>query len=284
MATERDFELLDDYLTNRLSEGEKVAFEQKLKADPDLLGELNFQKSLIKGIQQARISELKAVLNNTPVPPPSFGGAVVGKIVASAVVTGLVGTGLYYFFNQESSSTQTETTQSVITPEEKQEDAASENVIVPSTEENNSASQETTTEPSAAEQKSEGAETKPALDVYDPSAEDDAGEKDSQEGNTSIKEETGPNEANVSIPVDIDRENKKYTFHYQFTGDRLHLFGPFEKNLYEIMEFFSGDKRTVFLYYKDSYYLLKENNKQVEPLDPIEDPALLKKLREYRNK
>jgi hypothetical protein len=48
------------------------------------------------------------------------------------------------------------------------------------------------------------------------------------------------------------------------------------------MEFFSGNKRTVFLYYKDSYYLLNEENETIKPLAPINDPSLLKKLKDYR--
>jgi hypothetical protein len=61
------------------------------------------------------------------------------------------------------------------------------------------------------------------------------------------------------------------------------LYGAFEKNLYEILEFFTGENRTIFLYYKNSYYLLKPNGGKVSPLVPVNDPALLKKLREHRN-
>ena len=46
--------------------------------------------------------------------------------------------------------------------------------------------------------------------------------------------------------------------------------------------FFSDNKRTVFLYYKDSYYLLNEENETIKPLAPINDPSLLKKLKDYR--
>ena len=48
------------------------------------------------------------------------------------------------------------------------------------------------------------------------------------------------------------------------------------------MEFFSDNKRTMFLYYKDNYYLLNEENETVKPLAPINDAALLKKLKDYR--
>ncbi|MEO5977632.1 MAG: hypothetical protein ABIS36_18055, partial [Chryseolinea sp.] len=60
------------------------------------------------------------------------------------------------------------------------------------------------------------------------------------------------------------------------------LYGVFEKNLYEIMEFFSNNKRTMFLYYKDNYYLLNEDDNNVKRLTPIKDETLLKKLQDYR--
>jgi hypothetical protein len=50
------------------------------------------------------------------------------------------------------------------------------------------------------------------------------------------------------------------------------------------MEFFSDEKRTAFLYYKENYYLLEEKDFTIRPLTPIADPALLKKLKEYRSK
>jgi hypothetical protein len=40
MASEKDFELLDQYVGNRLSTADKAAFEQKLAADADLKNEL----------------------------------------------------------------------------------------------------------------------------------------------------------------------------------------------------------------------------------------------------
>jgi hypothetical protein len=49
------------------------------------------------------------------------------------------------------------------------------------------------------------------------------------------------------------------------------------------MEFFTNDKRTVFVYYKDRFYRLEETDTMIRPLEAITDKALLKKLREYRS-
>ena len=288
MATERDFELLDDYLTNRLSETERSAFEKKLNADPDLRTEYNFQQNLVKGIQKARVAELKTMLNNTPVPPVSTGSTVIGKIVAGTLITGAAVTGLYLFFNDKEEAkpaqelvapTQEQAIESQETPEgsnnpSAQQDEPQDQEESPS----NSSSEEPVVEPQVEPKQ-------PQLDVYDPQAEEDgsAGEKETTEGLTSAKEDSSPRNASSSIPVEVDPENKKYTFHYQFADGKLQLYGPFEKNLYEIMEFFNDDKRTVFLFYKDDYYLLKEDNDQVKQLTAIKDQALIKKLKEYRS-
>ena len=60
------------------------------------------------------------------------------------------------------------------------------------------------------------------------------------------------------------------------------LYGPFEQNLYEIMEFIGEEKRTVFLYYQDNFYLLKDDTEKLKPLGVIHDQALIRKLKEYR--
>jgi hypothetical protein len=85
-----------------------------------------------------------------------------------------------------------------------------------------------------------------------------------------------------SIAVEIDTKNKKYDFHYQFKDGKLFLYGPFENDLYEILEFFSDDKRTMFLFYQENFYLLKDDNEKLKPLGAIQDPSLIKKLKDYR--
>ncbi len=115
------------------------------------------------------------------------------------------------------------------------------------------------------------------MDVFDPSEE-----TESPAATPETKTSESSPLSKSSIVVETDNNNKKYNFHYQFKNGKLYLYGTFEKNLYEIMEFFSGNKRTVFLYYKDSYYLLNEENETIKPLAPINDPSLLKKLKDYR--
>jgi hypothetical protein len=116
------------------------------------------------------------------------------------------------------------------------------------------------------------------IEVYDPS-------KELEENNTDqVNEELNHSQESItpSVVVEIDSDNKKYNFHYQFKDGKLLLYGPFEKDVYEIMEFFNGEKRTLFLYYNEHYYLLKDNSTSLKPLNAIQDAELLNKLREYR--
>ena len=299
MADERDLELLDDYLTHRMSEQDRSAFEEKLQADPNLQQETLLQKRLIQGIKDARVAELKSILNNVPLSAIGPEKTVVTKIVIATAVSVLIVGGVYWFFNEHDSpvvgrtiipseqpipgnkeestpDTETEQNQGQSNPVEsdKNQTSAGTEQSKPTLERKPtplSAPPETTRE-------NENKKQEPVLDVYVPtieeSADNNALNKDNQQVFSS---------KNSSLIVETDTENRRYSFHYQFRAGKLFLYGPLEKRLYEILEFFSDEKRTVFLYYKENYYLLDEKDFDIKPLTPITDPSLLKKLRESRS-
>lgn len=302
MADERDLELLDDYLTNRMSGRDRLAFEQKLQADPDLQHEYALQNRLIKGIKDARVAELKAMLNDVPIPAKGPGNALATKIIPGTVAAVIIAAAAYWYISRDDIQMA-----EPLTPAE-QENVTEDQPVSPRAEKEPAEKQEavneqTTREPDknqtsagtehskpslarkpdplkAPEEKSDtqSPAREPVLDVFDPGAED-------RTPGSDIGKEKQPvyTPDKSSLLVETDRENTRYKFHYQFRDGKLFLYGPFEQNLYEIMEFFAGEKRTVFLYYKDHYYRLEEVDSQIRPLDPITDPALLKKLKEYRS-
>ena len=295
MAAERDLELVDDYLANRMDDKARSAFEQQLAKDPDLKAELELQQQFVNGIKKARIAELKSMLNNVPVPAAQTGGsAVISKIGLWAIAMGIVGTALYLYLTQTPETEPQPTTGAETQQTEKQAPYTSSGQETKQTNDGSPvvSEEETSSEEAASEQppaespkatKKRGKKTDaakdPKIDVFDPTKEGNNDEQPTQE-------ESSPNlpvATPTDIAVEIDSENKKYNFHYQFKEGKLFLYGPFEKNLYEIMEFFGDEKRTLFLFHKDNYYLLKEDNQKLKPLNPIQDPALLKKLKEYRN-
>jgi hypothetical protein len=226
----------------------------------------------------------------TPIPPRGIENVAI-KIAALFVVGGLIGAGVYFFSQDNTSEITNEKPQSqqpitIEQPEETKEKSASTtekeavSEIKRTKRHRISKNTETTTKVDTSSSLSveETVPEKRKLEVFDPTRENDA---NSAQENTDSGAAT---EVSSSIAVETDNTNKKYTFHYQFKSDKLLLYGSFEKNLYEILEFFSDDKRTVFLFYKESYYLLNENSEKVKPLVPITDAELLKKLKEYREK
>ena len=277
---------MDDYLSNRLSADEKSVFEQQVQADPQLAQELDLQKNLVDGIRQARAVELKNMLNNIPVSPINGGSSMLVKVGTWAVVAGLVVTGIYFYSTRDEEPTVSETkTISEQKPEVKPEVAE-----VPETEsEPTTDKKEEPSTPKVEEKikksnpQAETPSPAPAkpLDVYVPSEEADEKTKQYEyEQMENIKKAF----VTSSIEVETDTMSKKYNFHYVFKNSKLILYGAFEKNLYEILEFIGDEKRTVVLFYKTNYYLLDIEKTQPTKLTPIRDQKLLKMLQAHRSK
>lgn len=288
MATERDLELLDDYMANRLSGSEKSLFEQRLQADPDLRNEYSFQQQLVRGIKSARTKELKSLLNNTPVPSSYNGGStsVAAKLAIGTLIIGVIGTGLYLSLDrrEDNKIPGSEETLQPLSPEEPEqkentsgeEPAGSTPTI---TNENPGQDEQITTRKKDNAPVEQKPVEQPVINVFDPT-EDAKAEEAVSAADESPR--TSASQPASTVAVEIEKNNRNYPFHYQFREGNLFLYGPFEKNLYEILEFFSEDKRTVFLYYKDSYYLLGEESDKIKPLTPVTDTRLINRLKEYR--
>lgn len=286
MASEKDFELVDQYLSNRMAAHEKAAFEKRLEADTELRNEVSLQHKLIESIRKARVAELKKLLNDIPVSSiPAEGASIGTKIGIWIVAAALVGTGLYLYTNQkhevvtEPLQKEEIIEQPAIVEPEKVGKPADETAVKPAPDNKDKQSKPSVEVPKAnspVEKKVQEEPVSPsALDVFDPTDESaQAREPEAERANSG--EAKAP-----SILVETIAD-KKYNFHYQFKDNKLYLYGSFEKNLYEIMEFFSDNKRTMFLFYKDNYYLLNEEDQKVRALAPIKDPVLLEKLRDYR--
>lgn len=275
-----------------MDEKSRAAFEQKINVDQELRGEMEMQQQMIAGIKKVRIAELKGMLNNVPIPAGQTTGAAVGaKVALWVAIAGLIATGIYLYVDEDSQKIVVPRTDTVATPEKDQTPVTQE---TPVQQESPEATHEDSPVVSSQESSSERkpvAPPKPGkktitpdatqkIDVYDPSTE-------LEENNSAqVTEELNQSAASAtpSIAVEIDSQNKKYSFHYQFKAGKLFLYGPFENNVYEIMEFFNDEKRTLFLYYNENYYLLKDNNASLKPLNSIQDAELLNKLKEYRNK
>ena len=286
-----NFESIDDYLSNRLSDQDMADFEKRAAADPSLKADLELQRQIINGVQAARKAELKAMLSNVPVGGSTGGAAFAGKIAATILGAGLVGSAIY-FAATPSSSTQKQTRDlpAVTAPaeikqeseikqpapavEKKADDAAPEVKTPAMVQQNKNAATKT---PAVKEPKpAPVVSNQPKINVVDPS-EDMTGSREEEKSTVNSKKTDNASR----IAVDTDDTNRKYNFHYRFSGSKLMLYGPFDKSLYEILEI-NGDQKSVFLFYKDKYYLLSDKQSSITPLEPISDAGLVKKLKQYR--
>lgn len=287
-ATERELELLDNYLGNRMGGQEKSTFERALESDPALKKEFEFQQQLINGIRRKRALELKKSLSEIAV--PAGAGSTWATKASLAVIAGAVALSVYFGLRKSepentpaiNSQQQTQTSE-----QPKEQPALTQPQEPASQTTENAVANKETAKPSGKEQATEtpAPVTHPKPDVFDPSQEleNEASESTPRinEENTSTETSSGTISSS-SIIVETDNSNKKLNFHYQFKDGKLFLYGSFEKNLYEILEFFSNNKRTVFLFYNSNYYLLNEKQTKPAALKAIADPVLLKKLKEYR--
>ncbi|MBL7860639.1 MAG: hypothetical protein JNJ65_05705 [Cyclobacteriaceae bacterium] len=278
-----NFELIDDYLSNRLSEADRKTFEQQLQSDPALKADVEFQSQIIEGLKQARIAELKAMLNKVPV-----GGSSI-QLTPLRIAAGLVGAAVlitaayFYYRNNEQPLPKISTSleDSIKIAEDQKPEP------IESTPEQTEESKKEEVKPAVKKQESVKSEkpvpsktqvAKPTIDVIDPSA--DLNESTPSKGTElTAKPAISPSK----VDVDIDSTNKKYGFHYQFVKENVVLFGDFDKSLFEIIEI-NGEVHSLFLYYKQNYYRLDETQTEVTPLQVVTDKALIQLLREYRSK
>ncbi len=302
MAAERDFELLDDYLSNRLDQHGRSAFEEMLTRDPALRNELDLQREFINGIRRARIAELKAMLNNVPIPAGQTGGSTLGsKIALWTAIAGAIGVGAYYYFDKDTGEIRTEQTPSrpqprteSSPPQQPANDPAldsgarqkgqpvDQSPVVATEPASTGEAPIEKPDPVPPRNSTDSAEippSEPKVEAFDPTGE----HEDDREPDREERETAAPADR-PGIAVEVEANHRKYDFHYQFRDGKLFLYGPFESGLYEILEFFSGDQQTVFLLFEEKYYLLSDDKGKLKPLEPIDDPALIKKLKEYRNR
>ncbi len=289
MAVEKDLELMDDYLANRMPVEERAAFEKRIEAEAELKKELKLQQNIVTSLRNARVAELKNMLNNVPVHNlPGSTSTVLIKVMAGVAISTLIGTSIYYFLNQSKDEAIMAPTQNKVlapkneNPEPQKEEPKASTEQPAIIEEENKKTTILNGKKKVNKMVPPAPVADPKIEVFDPTAELEDSSNEPVES-TILTNDDIPSTFEPSIMVTVDSTSRRHNFHYKLEDDALLLYGPFEKNLFEILEFISDNKRTAFLYYKKSYYYLKETDKTLA-LTPVQDPALLNKLRQYRTK
>lgn len=274
-----NFELIDDYLTNRLSETQKETFEEQLATDPALKADVEFQRQVIESVKNARAAELKSMLNNVPISPAREFTTIK---VAAGIVGGALLIGSVYMFNDSEPSqpiiTEPKDSIAVITESELNPLEDNTNIDVTSTD---PAQEESNTKANVVVPSVKKEIVKPAIEVIDPSAE--LVESTSSPVNHGAAIPTAPPVEVIALEVAVDSANKKYKFHYQFASGKVVLYGSFDSSLYEIVEL-NGGNRAVYLYYQKNYYALNEQSTEITPLQALTDKSAIAKLEAYRKK
>jgi hypothetical protein len=268
-------DVIEDYLRNKLTPSEMKEFESSLVTNAALQKETKLQSSIIESIKSARARELKSNLANIKIESVPFISNRV-KVAVSAAVIGIIS--LYYFYPTDTSERITPPVNietAPIAPKEEAKNNTKEEFT--STKPKELAVTEATKKLANPLPKEKEAIGRSPIAVVDPSA-------DFESTNSTDASTVSPSRNVVSLSnilVENDESDKRYTFHYKFHKGKLILYGSFDSSLYEIIEI-NGEKRSIFLYYKEHYYLLDENQNKIKMLQPIQDATLVGKLTEYR--
>lgn len=280
----KNSELINAYFDGELSEIEKESFIKNLDQDPILKQEFNLQSQIIEGIKSTRKAELIARLDAVSIGTSGTTQHLNwGKM---SVIGGVVLLGILTYYNLQ--NTQTETTQ--VAPKEVSESIDS---LIPSESvlsevdvnkyenESVSADDQKVSKPAVKAQEKVAIQ-KP--DINKPELVEPL-EIESDEESELIPESGFADESPIklsNIDIEVDNSKKRYSFHYQIKEGKLFLFGDFDKGLYEILEFNSSEGKILYLYYKQSYYDLKQSASEITALKEISEPALINKLENVR--
>jgi hypothetical protein len=278
-----NFELIDDYISQRLAADEQAAFEKQMADDLALKKEVEFQQAIITTIKNTRAAELKAMLNKVPVSGGSSIQFSTAKLVAGIIGLGILSVSVYFVYKSNQSAALSETSKELLQEKEQLQQEAHKHLPDPAIgpiERKVKSNTDKAKKSSAAKGNDTNVKIsgKTSFLIEDPMQE--LGENS---GMPSSSEQVNrrPNISNIA--VEIDSSNERYNFHYHFAGGKLFLYGPFDKSLFEILEI-NTESHLVFLYYKSNFYLLDDNQLEIATLKPVTDEALLQKLKEYRGK
>jgi len=284
-------QLVGSYLDNEMSEKQRTDFENQLQNDPELKKEMQFQQEVINGVKDFRRLALKARLENIPIYTPIY-QTIAFKAVAVVAITAGIGFGTYYLLNKgdESTLTKVELTDNNSTLSEIEEvipavpyatptDANSDTANSTDFETPNKAA--ITTQKSRKRDKSTVTASTVKPNVATPQVETFADNEFESEEISALKTQstetiTEPLSEALEVATIKDKKNK---FHYKFYENRLYLLGSFDDMPYEIIEINSKSGKKFFLYYKENFYRLQNDQVKPAPLERIENDSLVNELK-----
>ncbi|MGY8977347.1 MAG: hypothetical protein ACKVLJ_04205 [Cytophagales bacterium] len=298
-------EAIAQYLTRRMSEVERSAFEQKISESPQLAQKIEFEKQIAQGIKNYKKGILKSRLDQLELGPSIVETTSITTKTILAGITVIVIGGLSYFMltpgeilvieNQETIigtdgmaedknakiSLEIDTTYAMLS--DKKEDERTS----PITKDIENTTVKVSTKQSKKESKSDKVILQAEVEVVLPDM--DGTEISFDETFDSLQDfsdDLMKNQAQVSsVPeLEVEIEMKKTKkLKYIYVGEKLILIGDFSASPYQIIEDNTIAEKKLYLYFEQEYYVLSVTSEK-KVLIPVRDIRLLDYLVDLRNK
>ena len=298
-------EAIAQYLTRRMSEVERSAFEQKISESPQLAQKIEFEKQIAQGIKNYKKGILKSRLDQLELGPSIVETASITTKTILAGITVIVIGGLSYFMltpgeilvieNQETIigtdgmaedknakiSLEIDTTYAMLS--DKKEDERTS----PITKEIENTTVKVSTKQSKKESKSDKVILQAEVEVVLPDM--DGTEISFDETFDSLQDfsdDLMKNQAQVSSVPELELEiemKKTKKLKYIYVGEKLILIGDFSASPYQIIEDNTIAEKKLYLYFEQEYYVLSVTSEK-KALIPVRDIRLLDYLVDLRNK
>jgi|TARA_B110001452_G_C15223236_1_gene424022 hypothetical protein len=298
-------EAIAQYLTRRMSEVERSAFEQKISESPQLAQKIEFEKQIAQGIKNYKKGILKSRLDQLELGPSIVETTSITTKTILAGITVIVIGGLSYFMltpgeilvieNQETIigtdgmaedknakiSLEIDTTYAMLS--DKKEDERTS----PITKDIENTTVKLSTKQSKKESKSDKVILQAEVEVVLPDM--DGTEISFDETFDSLQDfsdDLMKNQAQVSsVPeLEVEIEMKKTKkLKYIYVGEKLILIGDFSASPYQIIEDNTIAEKKLYLYFEQEYYVLSVTSEK-KALIPVRDIRLLDYLVDLRNK
>ena len=298
-------EAIAQYLTRRMSEVERSAFEKKISESPQLAQKIKFEKQIAQGIRNYKKGILKSRLNQLELGPSIVETTSITTKTILAGITVIVIVGLSYFMltpdeilvieNRETmigtdgitedknAKISLEIDTSYVMLSDKKEDERNSSI----TKYIENTAVKVSTKQSKKELKSDKVILQAEVEVVLPDM--DGTEISFDETFDSLQDfsdDLMKNQAQVNSVIELEVEiemKKTKKLRYIYVGEKLILIGDFSTSLYQIIADNMIDEKKLYLYFEQKYYILTETSEK-KVLIPVSDIRLLNYLVDLRNK
>ncbi len=308
-------ELIDAYLRNELNSKETQAFEGELAGDPAFREEVGFQQQVVQGLGEFRKAQLKSRLTAINVSTPWWEvGQVLNpglvKLTGAIFSAAIVGTGIFYFNNQKDIQdysntptvfledlTDTQAAETYTLFEESSRRAPEVITLMETVNSSRSKANldlEIDSKIKDARSGSADASKREEMvkvgnaddfvpDVALPNPGDGAEKVQFKSESAEIPLASNTDIINASNQIDIKTiQRNNEDIRYKYYEGKLHLYGNFKENPYEILEINSTNNRQVYLFHSNRYYKLLTTDRILD-LPQITDRLLIQELEIIRN-